>query len=54
MPQEHREVQVRPGTEADLEALTDLYNHYIRETAVTFDTTALHSRAAPPLVALPP
>ncbi len=39
MPQEHREVQVRPGTEADLEALTDLYNHYIRETAVTFDTT---------------
>ncbi|WP_329121409.1 GNAT family N-acetyltransferase [Streptomyces sp. NBC_01465] len=32
------EVQVRPGTEADLEALTDLYNHFIRETAITFDT----------------
>ncbi|MEU4151601.1 N-acetyltransferase family protein [Streptomyces sp. NPDC026659] len=32
------EVQVRPGTEADLGALTDLYNHYVRETAVTFDT----------------
>ncbi|MFI6639371.1 GNAT family N-acetyltransferase [Streptomyces sp. NPDC050504] len=32
------EVQVRPGTEADLTALTELYNHYIRETAITFDT----------------
>ncbi|MEV6794897.1 N-acetyltransferase family protein [Streptomyces sp. NPDC051320] len=32
------EVQVRPGNEGDLVALTDLYNHYIRETAITFDT----------------
>ncbi|WP_052864661.1 GNAT family N-acetyltransferase [Streptomyces niger] len=32
------EVQVRPGVEADLAALTDIYNHYIRETAITFDT----------------
>ncbi|MGP3949214.1 GNAT family N-acetyltransferase [Streptomyces sp. 7N604] len=32
------EVQVRPGAEDDLEALTDLYNHYVRETAITFDT----------------
>ncbi|WP_018548230.1 GNAT family N-acetyltransferase [Streptomyces sp. LaPpAH-108] len=32
------EAQVRPGTAADLGALTDLYNHYVRETAVTFDT----------------
>jgi phosphinothricin acetyltransferase len=32
------EVQVRPGVEGDLEALTDLYNHYVRETAITFDT----------------
>jgi phosphinothricin acetyltransferase len=31
------EVQVRPGAEGDLEALADLYNHYIRETAITFD-----------------
>ncbi|MEV8046359.1 N-acetyltransferase family protein [Streptomyces griseoluteus] len=31
------EVQVRPGTEADLDALTALYNHYVTETAVTFD-----------------
>ncbi|MET7715229.1 N-acetyltransferase family protein [Streptomyces sp. NPDC005407] len=39
MPKDHAEVQVRAGTEADLDALTVLYNHYIRETAVTFDTT---------------
>ncbi|GHB12190.1 MULTISPECIES: GNAT family N-acetyltransferase [Streptomyces] len=34
------EVQVRPGSEADLEAVTAIYNHYVRETALTFDTTA--------------
>ncbi|WP_155058514.1 GNAT family N-acetyltransferase [Streptomyces blattellae] len=34
------EVQVRPGVESDLEALTDLYNHYVRETPITFDTAA--------------
>ncbi|MEU0371450.1 N-acetyltransferase family protein [Streptomyces sp. NPDC006283] len=39
MPPEHAEVQVRAGTEADLEALTDIYNHYVRETPITFDTT---------------
>ncbi|MFD7701425.1 GNAT family N-acetyltransferase [Streptomyces caelestis] len=38
MPSEHEEVQVRPGAEGDLTALTDLYNHYARETAITFDT----------------
>ncbi|WP_411140197.1 GNAT family N-acetyltransferase [Streptomyces sp. x-80] len=32
------EVQVRAGTEADPPALTELYNHYVRETPVTFDT----------------
>ncbi|MFI1362892.1 GNAT family N-acetyltransferase [Streptomyces griseochromogenes] len=32
------EVQVRPGVEGDLDALTALYNHYVRETAITFDT----------------
>ena len=32
------EVQVRAGAETDLTALTDLYNHYVRETAITFDT----------------
>ncbi|WP_030668988.1 GNAT family N-acetyltransferase [Streptomyces rimosus] len=38
MPSEYREVQVRTATEADLGALTDLYNHYVRETTITFDT----------------
>ncbi|MEU6918087.1 GNAT family N-acetyltransferase [Streptomyces olindensis] len=38
MPSERTEVQVRPGVEEDLEALTALYNHYVRETAITFDT----------------
>ncbi|MGW7407344.1 N-acetyltransferase family protein [Streptomyces sp. NPDC054833] len=38
MPSEPTEVQVRPGAEADLEALTDIYNHYVRETPITFDT----------------
>ncbi|QNP75924.1 N-acetyltransferase family protein [Streptomyces roseirectus] len=31
-------MQVRPGVEGDLDALTELYNHYVRETAITFDT----------------
>ncbi|GHH80208.1 phosphinothricin N-acetyltransferase [Streptomyces sulfonofaciens] len=35
------EVQVRPGTEADLGALTDIYNHYVRDTAITFDISVL-------------
>ena len=39
MLSEHTEVQVRPGVESDLDALTDIYNHYVRETPITFDTT---------------
>ncbi|GAA0654133.1 GNAT family N-acetyltransferase [Streptomyces thermocarboxydovorans] len=38
MPSELAEVQVRPGCEGDLPALTELYNHYVRETPITFDT----------------
>ncbi|WP_327245881.1 GNAT family N-acetyltransferase [Streptomyces sp. NBC_01320] len=38
MPGFRTEVQVRPGVEGDLAALTDIYNHYVRETALTFDT----------------
>lgn len=34
---ERIEVQVRAGNEGDLSALTDIYNHYIRETPITFD-----------------
>ena len=35
------EAQVSPGEEGDLAALTELYNHYVRETAITFDVTPL-------------
>ncbi|MDX2522842.1 GNAT family N-acetyltransferase [Streptomyces europaeiscabiei] len=38
MSGESVEVQVRPGVETDLAALTDIYNHYVRETPITFDT----------------
>ncbi|MFC7306216.1 GNAT family N-acetyltransferase [Streptomyces monticola] len=38
MPYGATEAQVRPGVEKDLGPLTELYNHYVRETAVTFDT----------------
>jgi len=33
----HAEVNVRPGAEDDLEAINDIYNHYVVETHVTFD-----------------
>jgi phosphinothricin acetyltransferase len=32
-------VTIRPAAAADLPAINDLYNHYVRETAVTFDVT---------------
>ena len=38
MTSERTEVQVRPGRASDLSALTDIYNHYVRETPITFDT----------------
>jgi phosphinothricin acetyltransferase len=38
---ERMDVQVRPGREEDLEALTELYNHYVRETPITFDLEPL-------------
>ncbi|AYN40865.1 N-acetyltransferase family protein [Streptomyces dangxiongensis] len=41
MPSGTAEMQVRAGIEADLENLTTIYNHYVRETAVTFDTVVL-------------
>ena len=34
---EPTDVQVRAASEDDLVALTDIYNHYIRETPITFD-----------------
>ncbi|MEU1554033.1 N-acetyltransferase family protein [Streptomyces scabiei] len=41
MSGESAEVQVRPGVATDLAALTDIYNHYVRETPITFDTAVL-------------
>jgi phosphinothricin acetyltransferase len=32
-------VRIRRGEARDLEPLTELYNHYVRETAITFDLT---------------
>lgn len=37
MTQLDTEVLVRTGVAGDLVALTDIYNHYVRETALTFD-----------------
>lgn len=34
---ERMEVQVSPGKEDDLAALTNIYNPYVRETPITFD-----------------
>ena len=31
------EESIRPARAEDLKALTDLYNHYVRETPITFD-----------------
>ena len=33
----HAGVHVRPASEDDLAAINDIYNHYVRETHVTFD-----------------
>lgn len=41
---ERIEVQVSPGVEGDLVALTDIYNHYIRETPITFDVAPVTPR----------
>jgi phosphinothricin acetyltransferase len=38
---ERKEVLVSPGSEDDLTALTDIYNHFIRETPTTFDVTPM-------------
>ncbi|MEU3173782.1 MULTISPECIES: GNAT family N-acetyltransferase [unclassified Streptomyces] len=41
MSSDYAKAQVRPGAEGDLPALTDLYNQYVRETPITFDTAVL-------------
>lgn len=37
----HAGVQVRPAAEDDLEAINDIYNHYVVETHITFDDEAM-------------
>lgn len=41
-------LEVRPGEEADLPALTDIYNHYVRETPITFDVEPFSVEARRP------
>lgn len=48
MASKRSEVQVRPGAEADLDALTDIYNHYVRETPITFDIAVFTSEERRP------
>ncbi|MYT31029.1 MULTISPECIES: GNAT family N-acetyltransferase [unclassified Streptomyces] len=48
MAPEQGDVQVRAGAETDLTALTDLYNHYVRETPITFDTEPFSSERRRP------
>ncbi len=38
-------VEIRPGTQNDLEDLNDLYNHYIRTSACTFDIDEISMEA---------
>lgn len=38
---EPTDVQVSAGREEDLTALTDIYNHYVRETPITFDINTI-------------
>ena len=40
------DLTIRPGLESDLPALLEIHNHYVRETAITFETeeTTLENR----------
>ncbi|KPC95606.1 hypothetical protein ADL27_08200, partial [Streptomyces sp. NRRL F-6602] len=40
-PRGTAEPQVRPGIAEDLNGLTNLYNHYVLRTPITFDTVPL-------------
>jgi phosphinothricin acetyltransferase len=41
----HAGVHVRPATENDLEAINDIYNHYVAETHITFDDEPVTMKA---------
>jgi phosphinothricin acetyltransferase len=42
------DVELRPARAPDLAALTAIYNHYVRETPVTFDVEPYHEEARRP------
>ncbi|WP_269855683.1 GNAT family N-acetyltransferase [Streptomyces sp. RPT161] len=50
----HTEAQIRPGTRADLEQLTAIYNHYVLQTHSTFDTVASTAEQRQPWLAAHP
>jgi phosphinothricin acetyltransferase len=41
----HAGLHVRPGSEDDLAAINDIYNHYVLESHVTFDLEAIDTDA---------
>ena len=43
--------QIRPARDSDLLALTELYNHYVLETAITFDIEPFTPEARAPWLA---
>ncbi len=45
------DVELRPARASDLPALTALYNHYVRETPVTFDVDPYHVETRRPWLA---
>ncbi|GAA0432945.1 N-acetyltransferase family protein [Streptomyces luteireticuli] len=44
-------IRIRAGEERDLEQLTDLYNHYVTSTPITFDIEPVHPRDRRPWLA---
>ncbi len=41
----NQSIQLRHALPDDLDALTNIYNHYVRHSVATFDTTAFHPEA---------
>lgn len=41
-----QQVTIRPGAGADLGAVTEIYNHYVTESHVTFDVDPVENREA--------
>lgn len=41
----HAKIDVRPAAERDLNGINDIYNHYVRETHITFDIEPMSMEA---------